>query len=537
MESSLGIISVVFLSAVFLGVFFEKIRLPALLGYILVGILVKFFVDGGDWTTFASWGSVFLFFLIGLEMHLEDFVQIRSTIGFLSMFQILVIGGINFVILGLAGVSGFMGIVLAVSLTFSSTILAVTNLSRRKGISSLTGRLIVGTLIVQDVVAIVLMTLVGARGGVVVLVRGVVLALGFLILSTGTVPKIVRRLKLSSEELVLASLAWCLLVAAVFSTEFVGLSVEIGAFMAGLAMSTSFENHHIAVKVRTLRDFFVVLFFVNLGMSINWRSDVVFNGLVLGVVLVLLKVVLVWVALRIGKYTNRLALDVGLSLSSSSEFALIIVVLASTLGFLDQKVTVLISIAIICSMGLGSLVQSRLDWIYSVWGRRLVSRKEETEWPDDNFVLLVGCNRMGSSILTLFLGQKRKMVVLDHDPIIIRKLKERGVDARYTDVADVQTLEGIPFDKVTMVVSTVGVLEDNLALVKEIKKINKKAKLIVDAETLEDANKLYKAGADYTVFPHFVGGLHLAEILDGDEDLIFKYRERQKRLLEKTFGR
>ena len=110
------------------------------------------------------------------------------------------------------------------------------------------------------------------------------------------------------------------------------------------------------------------------------------------------------------------------------------------------------------------------------------------------------------------------------------------MDARYTDVADVQTLEGIPFDKVTMVVSTVGVLEDNMALVKEIKKINKKAKLIVDAETLEDANKLYNAGADYTVFPHFVGGLHLAEILDGDEDLIVKYRERQKRLLEKTFG-
>lgn len=519
------------------GVLMGKIKLPSLLGYIGVGIGLRFLrIDVGGFDVLAGWGGMFLFFLIGLEMRLSDLEHVKGSVVLLTLVQILIVGPITFGLLYLVGISGWVGILLAISLTFSSTILAVTNLAARKALQSFSGRMVVGSLLIQDLIAIILMSLAEGRGSLVVLSKGVTIALLFLLISIPIASRVITRLKLSAEELILVSLAWCLIISSLFSSKIIGMSIEIGAFLAGLSLSKSFVNHHIANKVRTLRDFFVVLFFVSLGMKINWKLEVLTVGILLGVILVITKILVSWLALRFKGFTNRLAMDVSFSLSSASEFALIIVVLAVGSKLVSEESAVLISTAVISSIVLGSVIQMRLDWIYSIWGRRLVMGIKLSEWPTEDFVLLVGCHRMGQSVLGLLKTNERSVVVLDQDPEVIRNLLEKKVDARYADAIDPEVLSNIPFNRVSMVISTINVFEDNLFLLREIRRINKQVKIVIDAETLDDANRLYEAGADYTVFPHFVGGIHLAEILEGDGKMLEKYRERQQKLLVRVFG-
>lgn len=546
-SSSWIILAGIFLLSILVGALFRRFGQLSLVGYILVGFLcnygfARFNIEWPkEWNELASIGGVLLLFLIGLEMKVSEVSSIGKVLLLVFLIQVGLLGSAIYPLMRLLSLSRETSLVMGVSLSFSSTILVVKILSEKKMLSSLTGRLSVGLLILQDLLSIFLMTLL-SNGSLAVLTRGGLIALVLVLVGNKFVLGAFKLLVRSTEEVVLFSLGWCLVMASFFASKWIGLSPEIGGFVAGLTLSSTFENHHIVSKVKTLRDFFIVIFFLSLGFQIRLAAFTVLGGVGLGLLLLLIKFLATMILIKLFGFANRVAFDVALGLSSASEFTLI---LMSGLE-MSTEVRAVLVMAVITSMVLSAFILGKSDKVFQIFGKSFsfwhgassgsTNESEGSIWPQTRFVLLIGGHRMGKSVLSALESQNREVVVVDYDPEVVSGLKSEGIKAYFADVSDTETLNSIPFGRIDLVISTIPNSFDNLGLIRYLNKGKYKIKVVVDAENLQDATDLYKAGVDYVVFPHFVGGLHLAEILsDESSGTLERYKNKQTKMLAKVF--
>lgn len=547
-NSSWIVLALVFLLSVLVGAIFRRLGQLSFVGYVLVGIFSKYLFSYlgiewlKEWSELASVGGVLLLFLIGLEMKISDVGSVGKILLLIFLLQTGLLVVVVYPLMRLMDLDPVSSLLISLSLTFSSTILVVKILSEKKVLSGLIGRLSVGMLLLQDLLAIVLMTIL-ANGSLTVVARGSLIGLVFVILGSKLVLGAFKVLIRSTEEVVLFSLGWCLAIASFFASSWLGLSPEVGGFVAGLTLSSTFENHHIVSKVKPLRDFFVVIFFLALGFQVKVVTFTLLGGIGLGLLLVLLKFGLTLLLTRIFGLANRVAFEVSLGLSSASEFTLILMS-----GFLiSGEVKAVLMVSVISSMIIGSFLLMTSDKLFGFFGRSLpwwggrskaLGDTEGTIWPSTRFVLLIGGHRMGKSVLSALESQDKELVVLDYDPEVVSKLKAEGIRAYFADISDREVLGEIPFGRIDLVISTIPNSTDNLELVSYINKKKFKVKVVVDAENFEDSEVLYKAGVDYVVFPHFVGGMHLAEILaDESSGTLEKYKVRQSKMLAKIYNK
>lgn len=546
-NSSWIVLALVFLLSVIVGAVFRRLGQLSFVGYVLVGIVCKYFFSYlgiewlNEWTELASIGGVLLLFLIGLEMKVSDVGSIGKVLVLIFLFQTAFLVMVVYPLMRLMDLAGLSSLLISISLTFSSTVLVVKILSEKKLLGGLIGRLSVGMLLLQDLLAIVLMTIL-ANGSLTVVVRGSLVGLVFAVFGSKLVLSAFKMLVRSTEEVVLFSLGWCLTIASFFASSWLGLSPEVGGFVAGLTLSSTFENHHIVSKVKPLRDFFVVIFFLALGFQIKVVMFTLLGGIGLGILLLLLKFGLTLLLARAFGLANRVAFEVALGLSSASEFTLI---LLSSFSISDE-VRAVLTMAVISSMVIGSFFLMKSDKLFNIFGRGLFwwggrgtfqGGDLESVWPSSRFVLLIGGHRMGKSVLSALESQDKDLVVLDYDPEVVAKLKSEGVKAYFADISDREVLAEIPFGRIDLVISTIPNSADNLELISYINKKKFKIKVVVDAENFEDSEMLYRAGVDYVVFPHFVGGMHLAEILSGDSPgALERYKLKQAKMLEKIYN-
>ena len=547
-SSSWVILAGVFLLSILVGSLFRRLGQLSLVGYILVGFLCNYGFSHfniewpKEWSELASIGGVLLLFLIGLEMKVSEVSSIGRVLFLVFLIQTVLLGSTIYPLMRLLSLSRETSLVMGISLSFSSTILVVKILSEKKMLSSLTGRLSVGLLILQDLLSIFLMTVL-SNGSLTVLARGGLIALVLVLIGNKFVLGAFKLLVRSTEEVVLFSLGWCLVMASFFASKWIGLSPEIGGFIAGLTLSSTFENHHIVSKVKTLRDFFIVIFFLSLGFQIRLATFTVLGGVGLGLLLLLMKFLAIVVLVRLFGFANRVAFDAALGLASASEFTLI---LMSGLE-MSVEVRAVLVMSVITSMVLSAFVLGKSDKVFQLFGKSFSfwhsstnsSSPNESEgsiWPQTRFVLLIGGHRMGKSVLSALESENREVVVVDYDPEVVSSLKSEGIKAYFADVSDTETLNTIPFGRIDLVISTIPNSFDNLGLIRYLNKGKYKIKVVVDAEDFQDATDLYKAGVDYVVFPHFVGGLHLAEILsDESSGTLERYKNKQTKMLSKVF--
>jgi len=146
-------------------------------------------------------------------------------------------------------------------------------------------------------------------------------------------------------------------------------------------------------------------------------------------------------------------------------------------------------------------------------------------------IILFGCHRMGRSVMVHLLKSREKILIVDFDPEVVEKLKNEGANVIYADASDTDVYDQLSLSKAKMVISTLKDIKDNLVMLSEINKRKSKVSIVVDAESVEDAVDLYKAGATYVIFPHFVGGLHLGDLVrkgvreKGDFESYRKYQQ------------
>lgn len=521
-------IALTLLTAAALGAVGTWFRQPLIVSFIAVGILVGpagigLVTQHEEVELLASIGISLLLFVVGLKL---DFQTIR-TLGPVALAtgvgQIVFTSVIGFLIAIALGMNVLTASYVAVALTFSSTIIIVKLLSDKHEIDALHGRIAVGFLIVQDLGVILAMIGITAIGGdrsadesllahaVMILVKG----LGFLavvaILAVWVLPAVTTLLARSPELLVLAGIAWAVVLAAL--GEELGLSKEVGAFLAGASLASTPYREAIGSRLVTVRDFLLLFFFIDLGA----RLDLSLLGATLGAAAIFSAFVLVgnplivMVIMGAMGYRKRTSFLAGLTVAQISEFSLILGALGVSVGHLGPE-----AMGLITTVGLITIALSTYMIIYSaplyewlapwlgIFERRTPFREgaADTGSPPAADVVVLGLGHYGGGIVRHLLLRKRRVIGVDFDPEALGRWREEGVPVLYGDASDPELFDHLPLTGVNWVVSTAPDVETSRVLLQHLRERAFNGRIAVTCRTADEEDELRLAGVDVLLRPY-----------------------------------
>ncbi len=491
MESSLLTdLGIILVAATLVVVAARIIRIPSIVGYILAGLIAGPALGLVEVTEglhlAAEIGIILLLFLVGLELSLGKIREVGGIALLVGLLQVVVTGTGVAAIAWAFGLSGGDVLFLGVALTFSSTVVVVKLLDQLRALDSRHGRLSVGVLLVQDLVVVVVLTFVaGLSGGVELSALEVItdLARAFggmalLLLAAGIaarfiLPRVFAWAGSSQETTFVWSLSWCFLL--VLGSEWLHLSVELGAFIAGVAIAQLPFNHDLRRRVHPLMNFFVAVFFVTLGVQMELGAAFAAWPLVLTLIVatLLLKPPLIARLLRSRGEGPGTALRSGLTLGQTSEFSFILAALALANGLIDEDMLSVVAAVGLVTMGVSSFSILHADGLVEAVRKRGLlplltgASKTEAEEGDEaqdpgtrGHIVVVGMNSLGRRIVRDLAEAGEEVLAIDTDPDKLKDLPCR-------------TLLGNA---------------DYLSLLEEAEL--KEAGLLVSALHIEDANRL-----------------------------------------------
>lgn len=511
-------------------------RQPLIIGYIITGVLagpyaLNLMSSQESITTFAEIGIAVLLFIVGLNLNPRAAKDYGNVAVIAGIGQIVFTSLISLAILLALGFSLITSLYLAVAVTFSSTIIITKLLSDRGELDALYGRISIGFLIIQDIVAMGILLVVSSvsAGDTLTqillnnIVKGVGLAIALYLIGDRVLPKITKAIAHSQEYLLLFSIGWCMAVASLFYA--VNFSMEVGALLAGITLAMSPYRHEISFKLKPLRDFFIVLFFIILGSQMIF-ADVV-RYLVPAIVLSLFILVgnPLIVLLILGKmgYHRRIGFYAGLTVAQISEFSLILMAMAVRIGHVPSDILSLITVVGLVTFVGSTYLILYADRIYGVLGPylKIFERKANiidphaSELKEKHDVVLIGCNRIGLDILhALTQIHKTKVLVIDYDPDVVDRLQAQGIDSLYGDAGDTELLEELDLNNVKMVISSSSDTQVNLLLIDKLRRKNPRIIIINVAHHTADALRLYEEGSSYVLMPHLVASKHFSTMLE-----------------------
>lgn len=548
------IISIGIVAAAVFGVIARAFKQPPVVGYLFGGLVLGLFqiVSGqhvSDLAVLGQLGVTFLLFLIGLEMDFKELKIIGRVVAIGGVGQIIFTTMLAYFLSILLGYSPIESLYIGIALTFSSTIIIVKLLSEKKDLESLYGKIAIGFLLVQDIVAILaLVFLSGFQFGQIslysfafVFIKGVLLLGIVWLLSKFVLTKIFDKISSASNELLfVGSVAWVLLVASIVSLKQVGFTPEIGGLLAGIALANSTSHLQIAARVRPLRDFFITIFFLLLGVNMAYglTPHVILPALVLSLFVIFVGPVVVLSLLGLLGHKKRTSFLVAVAFAQVSEFSLVLVTLGHKIGHLSSEVVSVVTLVAVITMVFSTylimngynLYQS-LSKLLSIFEKKNVLEKKLFEKEVfENHLILVGCHRLGKRVLPTLLKRKENLIVLDFNPVVIKELLEKGIQALLGDISDNEIQEVLNLPKAKIVISTTGSVEDNLFLLESVAKLDTPPLMVFSASNTQDALILYQKGADYVIVPQVAGGDHLAHLISTHglrRDYYTKLKERQ----------
>ncbi len=525
-------VAIIFGIAAVLGIVAKALRQPLILAYLFTGAIIGYFGllnldDQESIRFFSSIGVTLLLFLVGLEMEYTALKKVGKVSVAIGLGQVVFTFVFGYLIASfLLGFTAIHSAYLAIALTFSSTVIIVKLLSDKNAINSLYGRISVGLLLVQDfVVVIILVLLTGVQAGdgvsffpvLYIVLQGMALFAVMLYLGRRILPFLFYKISKSYELIFLFTLAWVFLLAA--GMESIGFSIELAGFLGGIALANSSQKHHIASRIRPLRDFFILAFFAMLGslMIVSDISGLIVPILVFSFFVLIGNPFIVFIIMSIMKYRKRTSFLTGLTVAQISEFSLILATMGLTLGHITNNVFAIIASVGVVTITLSTYLILHGDRIFNYISPYLPSiRKEElgeeeiVESKDSKQIILIGGHRTGKGVLSCL--PQEKVLVVDFDPVTVENLKKKGVTALFADITDPYLFEHINLSQTKTVISTSPNIEDNLFALKALK--SQGVSIILRAEFEDDAIELYKKGADYVLLPNFSSGQFIGKIID-----------------------
>lgn len=505
-----------------------KLYQPLILAFIITGVVLG--PSGLAWITatneidlLSTVGVTLLLFIIGLKL---DIHAIRS-LGIVSLAtglgQVIFTSIIGFGICALLGFNITASIYISIALTFSSTIIIVKLLSDKHEIDSLYGRIAIGYLIVQDIIVIIAIIILSSLGhqakqsaqlGIEIFsfaVKGVgVLALVAL-LARFVLPNIMHRIAKSPELLVLFAIAWAVILAG--SAEALGLSKEIGGFLAGVSLASTQYRNTLASRLETLRNFLLLFFFVDLGISLQFKmlyAELV-PAIILSLFVLIAKPVIMMMITGSMGYRKRTGFLTGLTAAQISEFSLILAALGATLGHISSSTVGLITLVGIITFALSTymILYSHVLYQWCSPGLHIFEKKlltqddaEEVKIKKQYDVIIFGIGRYGHTMAKILRQEGLSILGIDFDPQKIRQWKKETLPARYGDAEDVEFMKSLPLQTARWIISTVPRHETNQILISSLKENFYPGKIAISIFDPKEIDASQKMSADLILLPY-----------------------------------
>ena len=526
-------IAILLSTAAIFGILVKRLRQPILIGYLFAGFLLAVTGLLKDNTLVEGLGKVgvaLLLFLVGLEMNVRELPTVGKAAFYTGIGQIVFTFGVGMLLGILLGFNLVTSSYLAIAVSFSSTIIIVKLLSEKNALGSLYGKISVGFLLVQDFVAIVILIFLSGfgRGGIEfadlssLAIKALLLLATLWILSKKILPNLFEKYVANSSELLfIVSIAWALGLSALVTK--IGFTLEIGGFLAGLALSNLPEHLEIASRTRPLRDFFLTIFFLGLGSNlvVGNLSEILLPAIIYSLLVLVGNPIIVMIVMGFLRFKRRTSFLASVTVAQISEFSLIVVAMGYSLGHISQShVALTVTIAAI-TMTMSTYLILGADKLYlKIKDKLKVFERKNTQEISllkdevlEDHIVLVGCYRTGYRLLSLFKKKNISFVIVDFNPEVYKKLTAENYPVIFGDIADPEILEAVSLDKAKLIISTIDGLTDNLVLLEYIRKLAKKPLSIFTASTRTNALKFYESGANYVIVPDVVAGDHIRHII------------------------
>ena len=515
-------LAIVFLAAVAGGVLARLTGQPLILGYVLGGIAIGPFTPGptisGSHTfdLFAEIGVILLMFSIGLEFSMKELMRVKWVALAGGPLGILMAIGLAVVTGNLMGWSTTQSIVIGAVISIASTMVLARTLVDHGELRTKHGRVMIGIALVEDVAVIamtVLMPALGEFDSGRLLVIGQALAKALLILvpagylGAKVIPLIMTHVaRTQNQELfLLVTLAISLGTAAV--TQMIGLSLALGAFLAGLIISASEYGHETLARLLSLRDAFVALFFVTIGILIDPRVIIDNLSLLATMIgLIVAGMFMIWTTIvRLFGYSWTTAFLVGIGLTQIGEFSFVLVQVAKSAGHIGSEVyNATLAASVITILMNAALVRYVPGWLLP---RRLAHEKHDiAHWfpegePLRQHVILCGFGRVGSSLGKALETFSLPYVVIDRDPDIVRRLQSRGTACLYGDASHRELLVKAGAVDASLIIVALPEIEPAALTVRRIRDLNPKIPIFSRAHGTVEAERLNTLGATEVIQP------------------------------------
>jgi Kef-type K+ transport system membrane component KefB len=532
-----------------LGLLAHFTRQPLILAYLIAGFFIGPF--GMGWVksqesinVISELGLIFMLFMIGLEIDLKKIVRAGKVILFAAGGQLIggvLLGILFFIGIGLSMGSGhFDALYLCIACALSSTVIIVKVLYEKRELDTLPGRITLGVLVLQDIFAILFLAVQPSLDNLQVSVilisiaRVGVLVATALVLSRYVLPWLFHQIARRPELILLGALAWCFLIGEI--AERLHLSREMGSLVAGVSLSTFPYALDVTAKVTTLRDFFITLFFVSLGMTIPIPgASVIGLALMIAAFTVVSRMVTTFAPLYLMKQGLRASLLPAINLAQISEFSLVVIQTGVAARHISTETSSAASFAFVVLAVLSTFVMGRSDQVtrgliglLKRVGLRDLDHKHDTDAGHEGGhgearrIVILGFFRAASALVAEIELRNpavlEQITVIDFNPLVFRTLTDRGMHVVYGDISSVDTLVHAGVGKAELIILSIpdSLLKgaDNEKLVRHVRSLNPTAKIVATAEILANVNDLYEAGADYVTVTRLSDAHELYKVIE-----------------------
>jgi len=537
-EGSFVSVALILALAVAAGAIAKLLRQPVVVSFIIVGILAGptafNLVEGAEEIRlFAKFGIAILLFLVGLKL---DFHMIRST-GKVALVaglsQVAFTAAVGFGIAMLFGFEATTAFYIAVALTFSSTIIIIKLIGDKRELDTLYGRIAVGILIVQDILVVAAMVVIVTIGNpgegsvitdLVVTLASSAVFLGVIAFASKFVlEKVLDWISKSPELTLLFGVAWAIVLAAI--SILIGLSMEIGAFVAGVSLASTAYRESLGARMVSLRDVMLLFFFIELGASLTFADALgqLWPAIVLSVFVLVGKPLIVFAIMGWMGYRSITSFRTGVALAQISEFSLILIALGYSLGQVDSAVLSLVTLVAVFTITVSSYLILYTDKLFPLmqgfmhlFERGKASAVDEESQSLSFDAIVIGSGRFGTEVISGLISSGSSVLAVDLDPDALARARELGAETLFGDVGDPDFAKMLPIHQTGTLICTAPDRSTNTLLLESLKSLDYGGELYLTALDNQTAEMFAKEDRVTTIRPLKMAANRIVKQLKGD---------------------
>ncbi len=512
-----------------MGYISHLLRLPLILGYIISGIIIGPYTGGitvsniDEISVLSEIGVALLLFSIGIDLSMKEIKEVKLIALIGTPIQLLITGIYGYYIGNLFSFNNNASIVIGMVISLSSTMIVIKSLMNLGLISSLSGRVMLGILVVQDLAAVPMMIIIPQLKHLensfnilgFTLLKGIGVIFIIVVLGGKIMPIFLRNIsRLNSRELFLLTVT-ALGLGIGFFTHLAGLSFALGAFITGVILNGSEYSHKAMSDIIPLRDIFGLIFFTSIGMlfdPIFFQSNIKVIMLLVSLV-VLGKFLIFMIISRVFGYINVVPLAVGFGLSQIGEFSFVLAKLGLEEKLLDPKIFSIVLSTSVLTILISPFLLLLTSPIYSLFRKvfplKIDSITKFTKENTENDIIIAGGGRVANSVAQVLHGLGFKFIIIENDYKRFENLKKKGFDCIFGDSSKEIILQFSNISNAKLLIITVPIVEITKDIINVVKKINPNITIIARCNDIDELEDFYKLNISQVVQPEFEASLEM----------------------------